>query len=209
MDTNDHSVNDVGVTKITIGARIREERLRLGMSQAAFAKVLGVHRRTQINYESGERKPDTDYLGALANAQVDVGYVLTGESEFRKLMVLQDICGHIRFALGIDECFDAEWAEVKALVMADLQNSYDSKPEPLRGLSAVRSLLRKSPELGASSDDLADLLDKIEFVAEADGLHLTATRKAGALVCLYRTWKLSRVRFLDLQTVREELRAGA
>lgn len=209
MDSNVDSVNDSGSQTSTLGSRIREERLRLGLSQAAFAKLLGVHRQTQINYEHGERKPDTDYLGALANAQVDVGYVLTGESEFRKLMVLQDICGHVRAVLGIDEGFDSEWAEVKAMVMADLQNFYDGKPEPLRGFNAVRSLLQKSPELTASGDGLADLLDKIEFVAEADGLQLTATMKAGVLVSLYRTWKLSRVRFLDLQTVREELRAWA
>ena len=68
MDTNDHVVNEIDDRKSPIGARIREERLRLGLSQAAFAKLLGVHRRTQINYEHGERKPDTDYLGSLASS---------------------------------------------------------------------------------------------------------------------------------------------
>jgi len=139
-------------------------------------------------------------------AQVDVGYVLTGESEFRNLTVLQDICGHIRAELGIDSGFDAEWNEAKAMVMADLQNFYDDKPEPLRGLDAVRRLLQKSPLLVTCGDDLAGLLDQIEFVAQADGVQLTANRKAAALIFLYRKRKLSGGAFLDLQTVREAIR---
>lgn len=39
----------------------------------------GVQRRAQINYEKGERQPDTDYLAALAAAGADVLYILTGE----------------------------------------------------------------------------------------------------------------------------------
>lgn len=63
----------------TIGARLREERERLSMNQTDFAKIGGVQKRAQVNYESGERYPDASYLAAVAEAKVDVLYVLTGK----------------------------------------------------------------------------------------------------------------------------------
>ena len=45
-----------------IAERLREERARLGMNQDAFAAAAGVQRRTQVNYERGERSPDCAYL---------------------------------------------------------------------------------------------------------------------------------------------------
>lgn len=63
----------------TYGARLREERERLGLSQAEFAALGGVARRAQIRYESDERVPDLGYLSGLARAGVDVPYVVGGE----------------------------------------------------------------------------------------------------------------------------------
>lgn len=64
---------------MTIGARLMEERNRLGMNQTDFAALGGVGKATQINYEKGERSPDADYLGAVAAVGVDVLYVVTGK----------------------------------------------------------------------------------------------------------------------------------
>jgi len=64
-----------------IGSRLREERLRLGLTQTAFGKISGVTQKTQWLYETGERKPDTDYLAAVAAAGVDILYVITGRKE--------------------------------------------------------------------------------------------------------------------------------
>lgn len=61
-----------------IGARLREEREALGANQTDFAQIGGVQRRAQVNYEAGERSPDAAYLAAVAQAGVDVLYVLTG-----------------------------------------------------------------------------------------------------------------------------------
>jgi transcriptional regulator with XRE-family HTH domain len=61
--------------------RLREERDRIGKSQAEFASLGGVQRRAQINYEAGERFPDVAYLAALAAHGVDVRYVITGERD--------------------------------------------------------------------------------------------------------------------------------
>ena len=64
---------------LPIGERLREERERLGLNQTDFAAVGGVGRKTQFNYESGERAPDGAYLAAIAAAGADVLYILTGQ----------------------------------------------------------------------------------------------------------------------------------
>ncbi|MCO1398570.1 helix-turn-helix transcriptional regulator [Burkholderia cenocepacia] len=58
---------------------MRDERLRIGLSQDEFATVGGVARRSQSAYESDERAPDAAYLLAVREIGVDIGYVLTGK----------------------------------------------------------------------------------------------------------------------------------
>lgn len=58
--------------------RLREERKRLGLNQTDFSAFAGVTTETQSNYERGSRKPDSEYLEAVAARGVDVGYLLTG-----------------------------------------------------------------------------------------------------------------------------------
>ncbi|WXK35664.1 helix-turn-helix transcriptional regulator [Mycetohabitans rhizoxinica] len=62
----------------SFGTRLREERLRLGLSQEEFAAVGKVGRGAQANYESGERSPDAKYLGAVAELGIDLLYIVTG-----------------------------------------------------------------------------------------------------------------------------------
>lgn len=59
--------------------RLRTERERLVLSQQALAEKCGVTARSQRNYESGERNPDSAYLAAIAAAGADVLYILTGQ----------------------------------------------------------------------------------------------------------------------------------
>ena len=63
-----------------IGLRLKQERLRLGLSQRAFGEVGGVEVNSQGKYESGKRLPKSDYLAAVAVLGVDLLYVLTGQS---------------------------------------------------------------------------------------------------------------------------------
>lgn len=67
---------------VLIGDRLRLERERLGMSQTALGDLAKVGRKTQFNYESGDRFPDAAYLAAVAAAGVDVRYVVTGERDY-------------------------------------------------------------------------------------------------------------------------------
>lgn len=63
------------------GARLREKRESLGLSQEAFAEMMGVRRLSQINYESGKREPPLSYLKALQKAGIDVPYLLDWQEE--------------------------------------------------------------------------------------------------------------------------------
>ncbi|HEC12306.1 MAG TPA: XRE family transcriptional regulator [Acidiferrobacteraceae bacterium] len=63
----------------TIGTRIRKEREQLGFSQSYMGALGGVTGKTQGKYERDERRPDADYLAAVAHV-IDIKYVITGES---------------------------------------------------------------------------------------------------------------------------------
>lgn len=65
---------------MSIGERLRNERERLGLNQEAFAALAGAHRKSQGNYEKGDRLPDAGYLSAIAAVGVDVLYILTGRT---------------------------------------------------------------------------------------------------------------------------------
>ncbi len=62
-----------------VAQRIRLERERLGLTQAAFAEMAGVGRATQIFYENNDRYPDTAYFEKLAKHEIDVPYLLSGQ----------------------------------------------------------------------------------------------------------------------------------
>jgi transcriptional regulator with XRE-family HTH domain len=61
------------------GARLAEERKRLGLKQAEFASLVGTDVPKQSLYENDRRELRADYLARLAAAKVDVGYVLTAK----------------------------------------------------------------------------------------------------------------------------------
>ena len=65
----------------SIGFRLRKERERLGHSQSELAELGSTTRKTQFNYETDARRPDADYLAAVAAVGLDVLFVLTGSSE--------------------------------------------------------------------------------------------------------------------------------
>lgn len=65
-------------TKGTIGERLREERIRLKMSQQNFGAAGGVRTDAQYKYECGFRIPRADYLAKISKIGADIFYVVTG-----------------------------------------------------------------------------------------------------------------------------------
>jgi transcriptional regulator with XRE-family HTH domain len=63
---------------MSFGVRLAEERKRLGLKQAEFAQRVGTDVPKQSLYENDRRELRADYLARLAEAEVDVLYVLTG-----------------------------------------------------------------------------------------------------------------------------------
>ncbi|WP_109078949.1 helix-turn-helix domain-containing protein [Aggregatibacter kilianii] len=61
-----------------MGERLREERERIGLTQAALGAVGGVQKQAQLKYENGARNPTSEYLIEIAKVGIDVSYVLFG-----------------------------------------------------------------------------------------------------------------------------------
>ena len=66
---------------MSIGERLREERLRLQMSQTDFAALAGASKGAVLKWEKDTSAPTAVALAAFANAGVNVPYVLTGEQD--------------------------------------------------------------------------------------------------------------------------------
>lgn len=61
------------------GERLREERKKLKMTQAAFSQLGGIGVSALKMYEGNEREPGSRFLAEIANAGADVQYVITGQ----------------------------------------------------------------------------------------------------------------------------------
>lgn len=61
-----------------IAERIKEERERLGLSQAKLGGIAGVSKQTVITWEKGNTSPTAVQLNEMAENGLDVMYALTG-----------------------------------------------------------------------------------------------------------------------------------
>lgn len=120
-----------------IGARIREERNKLQMTQPEFAEIAGVSKRTVIDWEKDASAPNAVQLSALSEAGFDVNYVITGkrfektksdfEDEF-DLVNVYDVkisAGHGSICSGDAEpvsrlAFRKDWLHKQGLYAKDL-----------------------------------------------------------------------------------------
>ncbi|MBD8573833.1 helix-turn-helix transcriptional regulator [Pseudomonas syringae] len=92
---------------IGIGPRLKRERIRLKLSQSALGTIGGVETNAQGNYESGLRFPRADYLSRIAEAGVDITYVITGQE---------------KTALDRARCVDSELSRVIARLHSSLHD---------------------------------------------------------------------------------------
>jgi len=201
------------------GDRLREERDRLGLSQEALAKVAGVHRNTQIKYESGERSPDLDYLLAVSRVGVDVLYLLTGlargfsDEEGNRPDIARIVASSAREdfdfefflkALGIQI---SAWEEIvrrnlrrgyadggEFLFIAppgDTADSFATWGQEIAQASAVfAGLLESASRLDSAL--LSEVLAGVDSALAAQGqAAMDSAKKAQAVAMLYRAFKAS------------------
>lgn len=71
-------MSSVVVNIMAIAERFKEERTRLGLSQAALAEKIGATKRSVINWEGGAASPSADAVARFAATGADVLYILTG-----------------------------------------------------------------------------------------------------------------------------------
>ncbi|MCK2097751.1 helix-turn-helix domain-containing protein [Thauera aromatica] len=69
----------------TIQGRLKLERERLRLSQAAVYGRLVVSKGTYIKYESGETSPSARHLAVLADMGFDIYYIVVGERSANEL----------------------------------------------------------------------------------------------------------------------------
>ena len=61
------------------GARLREERQRVGLTLEAMGALGNVTKHTQCNYEAGRNSPSLTYMVTVAKAtRIDSHYVILG-----------------------------------------------------------------------------------------------------------------------------------
>ena len=128
------------------GARLREERERLGMTQDAFGEACGVRRRAQAHYEAGERYPDAQYLEAAAKLGVDLGVLFGG-----------------RRANGVEEALRAEAHEslLYCLMFALGYEDHEAQAWVTKALTETKAVKMQGKELSEGAPPLMDMAENI------------------------------------------------
>lgn len=67
-----------------IGLRIKEERVRLNLSQQKLADYIDVSKRTLIDWEKDRTSPTAVQLSALSSIGMDIMYIVTGSRLINK-----------------------------------------------------------------------------------------------------------------------------
>jgi transcriptional regulator with XRE-family HTH domain len=105
-----------------LGHRLKEERERLGFTQTALAKAIGVGRLTTIRYEMGDSMPSAQVLNDLNSVGVDIYYVVTGTR--------------------IDKYFNQGAMEKAINLLFDLVLKIDAKPDKALMVQALLHFYR-------------------------------------------------------------------
>jgi len=139
-----HSDLRAAVNPRTFGQRLRQERDRLGLSQADFAERGGVRRTTQHIYESDTRVPDLNYLERVREAGADLAYLVLGE----------------RLPAGRQDTLTISYSALSNIyrVVDEFCRDGDGKPLPLESRLRFFQLLCASIKDRGSSDAELDLL---------------------------------------------------
>jgi transcriptional regulator with XRE-family HTH domain len=107
---------------MSFGARLKEERLRLGLKQAEFAALVGTDTPKQSLYENDRRQLRARYLARLEPAGVDLVYVVTGRRS--EGLLGEEATAFLAAYLGLPE----ELREHVARLIRDLAHFVEQAP---------------------------------------------------------------------------------
>lgn len=176
-----------------IGGRIKEERERLGMTQEAFAKECGVGRTAQFNYERGERRPTSGYLGELDRIGADSRYVMTGvrgDDDWRYARAYKMMLLSIERLLGLNESLLDPianlWIESER-DLAEAKGMVEMEPYHLALLNWLKG--GKLLEVCIDQDLLAATMTAFEEGVARTHSDVTPAKKSAAILMLYRSFK--------------------
>lgn len=174
-----------------VGARLTEVRKDLGLSQAAFAELVGVSLSSQRRYENGTRSPDTDYLAGLKRCGIDVDFVLTSigvtQAEYENLKAIQAFQGII---LDIGARLGRDHESLRGvieypLLTPSIYSGRDTVP------ASVIDVFFAGCSLDVDSTLLASVIEGVEIAASKLNIRVLPTKKAHAITMLYRSFKPS------------------
>ncbi|SFU79770.1 XRE family transcriptional regulator [Halomonas korlensis] len=158
--------------------RLKEERQRMSLSQDEFARLGGVSKRAQANYESGDRSPQADYLAALDAAGVDTHFVLTGHRETGRPPAIAEAVGpgdspcpvpmyDIEAAAGAGRSFEGEPIETTLYFPSDQLAAQGLDPAQVVGIK-----VRGDSMDGTLADGDWVLVDRSRREVRTDGVFL-------------------------------------
>lgn len=176
--------------------RLKEERERIALTQAAFGKLCGVGKTAQYTYESGQRFPDAGYLAAAEGLGVDLTYLFSGMRADEKVdydLAHSELCRGVFAALGF---FPGDVEKFARSIVPLLHDSWavdESHEEWLSGklLPAVLEILKASPFIKGQAGKPwvnVELLESVlRAIDESDAARsLPAIKRARVAALAYR-----------------------
>ncbi|MEV3812520.1 helix-turn-helix domain-containing protein [Aeromonas jandaei] len=112
-----------------IAIRLKDERIRLGLTQEMLAESAGIKRRTLQDWERGLSTPPALQLSALGSVGFDVQYIITGQrqqSGIGEAAVHQAVLDAVDL-LSLEDKVDAAQL-AKAVVKLVAKSVSDSQP---------------------------------------------------------------------------------
>jgi len=184
---------------IDLGKRLKEERERLGLTQAKFGEACGVGRTAQFNYERGEREPSWSYMSAAEKLGVDVLYIFTGMhagKDFALARAYSRLIYTVEMFLGLQDGNLEELAK-EALILQGKEVQMMEQPGSVGILDygdwqeKVLTWLGTSrkPERCIDAALLAGLLDSVDLASARLGVSLSTEKRVRVALMLYRDAK--------------------
>lgn len=182
-----------------LGKRLKDERERLGLTQAKFAEACGVGRTAQFNYERGEREPSWSYISAAEKIGVDVLYIFTGMHAGKDFAIANSysrLIYTVEMFLGLQEgnlerlakeAVDLQGKEVKMMEQpgtVEFLNYGDWHDKVIAWLGTSRK-----PERCIDAALFAGLLDSVDLTSAKLGVSLSTEKRVRAALMLYRDAK--------------------